>query len=297
MAGEEIIAVGKVVEAVGKKVLAEDEKTKDVLLRLAEGTPEMAAAARSLAVRTAIKERIKLKLYQPFARWIGVSKEYFEDTFPLEMAVKTANIPDENFITPPPSIVVPALQGLSYSFEEPSLKELYLNLLTTASDDRRTDQAHPAFAEIIRQLTSGEAKLLNDLLRADETAIVRIKISPLGIREQPLQLTHLLPIIDYATGQPREEPQAPMWVDNWQRLGLVSVSYYEGLLSADAYSWVEKRPEYLRLKRDLASRKIQAYSNGTQHGMMRVTDFGRHFLNAVSELAELIVIGSSDVHR
>jgi len=34
-------------------------------------------------------ERIKLKLYEPFARMLGVSKEYFEDTFPKEMAAKT----------------------------------------------------------------------------------------------------------------------------------------------------------------------------------------------------------------
>lgn len=44
--GGEIIAIGKAVETIGKKVLAEDEKTKDILLRVAEGTPEMTAAAR-----------------------------------------------------------------------------------------------------------------------------------------------------------------------------------------------------------------------------------------------------------
>jgi hypothetical protein len=55
MTGGEIIAVGKAAEAVGKKALAEDEKTQDVLLRIAEGTPEMTAAARNMAARTALR--------------------------------------------------------------------------------------------------------------------------------------------------------------------------------------------------------------------------------------------------
>src|SRR6185437_11257996 len=123
MTGGEIVAAGKAVGAVGKKALAQDEKTKEVLLRIAEDTPEMQSAARSMAVRTAVKERVKLKLYQPFARMLGVSKVYFEDTFPQEMGVKIADIPEENLITPSASIAVPALLGLSYTFEDPTLKD------------------------------------------------------------------------------------------------------------------------------------------------------------------------------
>src|SRR5580658_8746383 len=113
MTGGEIIAIGKAAGAAGKKALTEDAKTKDTLLRVAEGTPELTAAARSMAARMAVKERVKLKLYQPFARMLGVSKAYFEDTFPQEMGAKIAQIPDENLITPPANVAVPALQGLS----------------------------------------------------------------------------------------------------------------------------------------------------------------------------------------
>jgi Abortive infection alpha len=91
------------------------------------------------------------------------------------MGAKVADIPDENLITPPASIAVPALQGLSYTFEEPNLKEMYLNLLATASDDRQADQAHPAFAEIIKQLTPNETLVLNSALRTPATTAARIK--------------------------------------------------------------------------------------------------------------------------
>ena len=201
MTGGEIFAAGKAVEAIGKKALVEDEKTRDFLLRVAEGTPEMMAAARGIAARIAVKERVKLKLYQPFARMLGVSMAYFEDTFPQEMGAKIADIPDENLVTPPASIAVPALQGLSYTFEEGSLKELYLNLLATASDNRRANQAHPAFAEIIKQLAPDEAKLLREVLPRRHLPIARIMDEigrPKGAFD--LLMSYLLPIVD-ATGR------------------------------------------------------------------------------------------------
>jgi hypothetical protein len=42
---------------------------------------------------------------------LGVSQEYFEDTFPVEMSAKVADIPDENLITPPTNRVTTALGG------------------------------------------------------------------------------------------------------------------------------------------------------------------------------------------
>jgi Abortive infection alpha len=277
MSGGEIVAVGKAVEAIGKKALAEDDKTKEMLLRVAEDTPEIKAAARSMAARTAVKERVKLLLWKPFARMVGVSQEYFEDTFPDEIAAKVADIPDENLVTPAVSVAVPALQGLSYTFDEANLKEMYLNLLATASDDRRADQAHPAFAEIIKQLTPKETVVLNSVLRTEATAIVRLKhvlSSPPG--SYRIMMTHLLRLVDATTKEPKEEPQAPTWVDNWQRLGLVSVTYLEFQTDVGAYDWVQERPEYVRLAGLIAQLTVD-------RGIMRTTDFSRQFFRAVTQ--------------
>jgi len=147
-----------------------------VLLQAAQGTPELQVAARTLAARIAVKERVKLRLYQPFARMIGVSQAYFRDVYPEEMAARIENIPDENLITPAASVAVPAMQGLSYSFGEPDLKELYLNLLTTASDNRRSEDAHPAFADVIKQLSVKEVKLLDLVLKRVDVPVCRIKV-------------------------------------------------------------------------------------------------------------------------
>ncbi|WP_394613137.1 DUF4393 domain-containing protein [Lentzea sp. JNUCC 0626] len=276
MTGAEIVAAGKAIEAVGSKALGQDEKVTEALLQAAEKTPEMAAAARSMAARVAVKERVKLKLYQPFARMLGVSKAYFEDTFPEEMAAKTADIPDENLITPPASIAVPTLQGLSYTFEEPNLKEMYLNLLTTASDDRRADTAHPAFAEIIKQLSARETKFLHDVLKSRSVVAAQVKnlVEPGGF---VVVLTHLLPWIDSDTQVATEVAQMPTWVDNWERLGLVRATYTEFRAGEGAYDWVASRPEYLRTAKQSGIIELTF-----DKGLVEATDFGKQFLRAVS---------------
>jgi hypothetical protein len=208
---------------------------------------------------------------------LGVSQAYFEDTFPHEMGAKIADIPDENLITPPASIAVPALQGLSYSFEEPDLKELYLNLLTTASDNRQARRVHPAFADIIRQLSPAEAEVLPILFASPVPVVcVMLELEPSGISTAIIQ--HLFGRYDLIVkGELEEDRQVPMWVDNWLRLGLVSV-HWEELPKNDHtynYDWVEKHPHYVRETR---SCKGRVYFN---KGQMQSTEFGYEFSRAV----------------
>jgi hypothetical protein len=281
MIGPEITAVGKAAKVVGKKAFAEDEKTKDVLLRVAENTPEMRVAARSMATRIAVKEEIKLKLIQPIARLFGVRSIYIEQIFPQDMADKLVDVPVENIITPSPSIAIPAIQGLSYSFEEPSLKNLYLNLLSTASDERRADKAHPAFAEIIKQLAPQEANVLDVVLRKHQIAVVTLTDDD-GKDNGPYEvlMRNLLPLIDEDTSEPKVTPQISIWADNWVRLGLIGIRYDEYFSDESMYHWVKTRPEYIRL----AALPNVGRVNFNK-GMLRVTDLGQQFFRAVGHFS------------
>jgi hypothetical protein len=279
MTGPEIAMAGKAIEAIGKKALDVDDKTKDHMLQAARDTPEMRAAGQALAARAAVVERIKLRIYLPIARLLGVSNAYFEDNFPEEMAAKTANIPDENFVPPPPSIAVPAMQALSYSFEEPDLKELYLNLLATATDNRRATDAHPAFAEIIKQISADEARVLDWTLR--QAKWVQPVVQVIGLYEgggQRIHYRHLIPLTD-DSGALIEEPQVPSWIDNWVRLGLIEVNYLEWLADESKYEWAKARPEYQRI---YDHDGLDMGQVDISRGLIRITPFGERFLRAVS---------------
>ena len=279
--GAEIAAAGKALEIVGKKSLDHDDKTADVLLDAAKDTAEMKAAARTMAARIAVKERVKLRLYQPFARMLGVSKVYFEDVFPEEMATKTAHIPDEHMITPLPSVAVPALQGLSYTFDESDLRELYLNLLATASDDRKSGLAHPAFAETIKQLSAAEARFLNLVIAEDNHAIVLIKNHHDEGSRYDVLMRHLLNVGSYEGDAIPSSIDVSMWVDNWIRLGLFEVTYTHFLSNSDSdedeYAWVAENEVYRTFE---ASGKVKRIS--FDKGILFRTNFGDRFHLAIT---------------
>lgn len=278
MTGGEIVPVAKVAaSAVTKAVDDKDDKT--ALQELAAESPNMKAAAESYARRVAIKQAVLLRVYQPLALFLGVSRDYFDTEFHEDMAKKLAEIPEEYLATPSPSVAIPAMQGLSYSLEEPNLKEMYLNLLATATDDRMKENAHPSFADIIKQLSPREASLLLDTLRSGLLPVVRLMRTVEEGVSGVLMVNYLLPLADTNTGEPAEEPSLPVWIDNWIRLRLIEVDYGQYLTDEDRYAWVEGRPEFVRLEQD-----DQRGKDGIDvgRGSLRATDFGARFLAAVS---------------
>jgi len=278
MTGGEIVPVAKVAaSAVTKAVDDKDDKT--ALQELAAESPNMKAAAESYARRVAIKQAVLLRVYQPLAHFLGVSRDYFDTEFHEDMAKKLAEIPEEYLATPSPSVAIPAMQGLSYSLEEPNLKEMYLNLLATATDDRMKENAHPSFADIIKQLSPREASLLLDTLRSSLLPVVRLMRTVEARVGGVLMVNYLLPLAATNTGELAEEPSLPVWIDNWIRLGLIEVDYGRYLADEDRYAWVEGRPEFVRLEQD-----DQRGKDGIDvgRGSLRATDFGTRFLAAVS---------------
>ena len=178
---------------------------------------------------------------------LGVSQEYFANDFSQDLAEKLKDVPEENLVSPRPSIAAPAVEGLTYSLDEPDLKDLYLSLLKTASDGRVSTNAHPSFVRVIREMTSEEARLLSELFKTynDVLPIVTIKLKT-GRQEGGaiIMSRHVLDI-DNENGLPMMVQHLATYVDNWTRLGLVDISYSSFLTRENAYEWVETRPEYI----------------------------------------------------
>jgi hypothetical protein len=74
-----------------------------------------------------------------------------------------ADVLPENRVEANPAIAGPAIQALSYMEPGDPLVKLYLNLLRRAIDRTRVDEAHPAFAKLIDQLSTDEALILWEL--------------------------------------------------------------------------------------------------------------------------------------
>jgi hypothetical protein len=217
-----------------------------------------------------------LRLLQPLRRFIGFRDEYFDVRFAEDMADRLSAISPEDMVEPRMSIAAQAIEGLSYSLDEPSLKDMYLNLLATASDANRQERAHPSFAEIIKQLSSEEAALLPYVFSAegDALAMARIKRNnPDGSWSPVHEFVLNLPVaVDYQSLE--------VFVDNWVRLGLVETTYQYTLHDAEEYSWVRQIVDALT-EAELQGFTVLDPSFGSDHGILRPTQFGRRFASAV----------------
>jgi hypothetical protein len=205
------------------------------------------------------------------------ARMYFSGKFQQEIAEKAEAIPPEHIVEPKASIAGPTLQGLAFTHEEPDLKEMYLNLLATSMDGRSASFAHPAFVEIIKQLDSEDARLVRDALQSAAIPIVQVH-RKMKDGSYNILVQHLLNLTDIATGLPVEDPTLPAMIDNWIRLGLVEVMYDKFLNDPTIYSWVDQRPEYIRLtEASQTDETTVMYQKGT----LNRTELGKRFAKAI----------------
>lgn len=266
----------------------EEKKVVGRLLKAAATNADVREAGREIGKATLVVAKFIKNAVLPLAAVnfaVDKARDYFNGgAFENDLAEKLVNIPADEIIAPKASIAGPALQGLAYSFEEAELREMYLRLIASAMDARDPQKAHPAFVDIIRQLSAYEARLLG-LVLPDPIGITAIEIRQYALprRSWIMLLRHLIPLKDVDTGLPVEEPTLPAIVDNWIRLGLVTANYTNSLSvsgqTRDLYEWVSDRPEYKRLQQLLID--PTKHEIGFERGFIVRTAFGERFMHAV----------------
>ncbi|MBN9340262.1 MAG: DUF4393 domain-containing protein [Comamonadaceae bacterium] len=204
------------------------------------------------------------------------ARKYFADRFDQDLQEKANNIPPEELIEPKASVAGPALQGLAFAHEEEGLKSLFLELLAGAMDRRKASVVHPAFVEIVKQLEAEEARHLQAILKTDilpiGTLVRQHKTngSQITLRRHVLQMTNgENPVIVEGLGA---------MVDNWNRLGLVTVSYTDTLTDERQYEWLSARPELSAQPPESESSEFQVQ---WVRGILYPTELGKRFARAV----------------
>lgn len=169
--------------------------------------------------------------YDKIAAYLDVAiPEYFERR-------KTK---EENIITPDASIAVPTIEAMRYTSHIPELREMFTNLLGASMDKENNDE-HPAFVEIIKQLSPDECKMLKHLMSDPQMPILkyRMKIDSGG----EVDVFPYYSNICLITGC-QMPSKFPEYLDNLHRLGLLEI-YYDRYLVEDKY-YEELRNEIKR---------------------------------------------------
>ena len=286
--------VGKAVEKAidtAVEVIRGDPEDRAALRKIGEQSGELDAAAQARARRQAVTQQVLLKVVQPLGRLAGVPKDYFNFKFAEDMADKLKDVPEDQLVEPKGSVAGPAMQGMWFCLDEPQLKEMYLNLLATASDARIRERAHPAFAQLIAELSSVEAHVLGNVLVQAQLPLVELRLKaaeipagPLGQFERGYTVlaTHML---DWRQknedGSLRQvdEPERALFIDNWIRLGLITVDYLGSLNDKSRYDWANTAPAVIKAREKYDTDSDQRID--IQHGVLHATALGKAFYRTV----------------
>jgi hypothetical protein len=87
--------------------------------------------------------------------------EKIEELIEIGVNKRLENVPEERRKTPDPEIAVPLVQALSYTAQNETLREMYLNLLANSMDVSKEKDVHPSFVEIIKQMNTLDAKVFD----------------------------------------------------------------------------------------------------------------------------------------
>lgn len=277
VSGEEVAVAATT--AVGKEILKGGSGSEAILSSLAADDSAMKRAATLHAENVLVRTALVNKLFSRIGGWFGVSREYFERDFDVDLAEKITFIPEDDVTEPKPVVAVPAIQGLGYSLDEPDLKDMYLELLASATDRRDPDLAHPSFAEIIKQLSPAEARELRGVLKFVRLPIVRVKVHRADKTSFNYVATHVLGPYPGAAAQRTSKRSHAEFVDNWIRLGLVEVDYGAYLKADRAYHWANTAPEVMDTRDQVQGADGQSVE--FDRGILEPTKFGRNFARAV----------------
>lgn len=208
--------------------------------------------------------------------------EYFQNKFKDDLHEKVKHIEPQNLTEPKNYIAEPAMMNLANVIDEPQLKEMYLNLLASSINKELENTIHPSFVEIIKQITPEEAKLLKYILHLESgLPIVAVNAKKdkdsLGSAEI---YTHLLDLYEIESSQHSyyQNSNLPKYVENWIRLGLITVSYEHYFTDENLYTNFKTRPEFIKLMENNTELLLDI-----QKGLLKQTKFGKDFIKTVTE--------------
>ncbi|QGQ97074.1 DUF4393 domain-containing protein [Paenibacillus psychroresistens] len=186
---------------------------------------------------------------------------------------KLKNVPRENIISPAPEVAVPTIEALRYLGHKEELREMFSNLLATSMNSEIAKMAHPSFVEIIKQLTSDEAKILK-LIKTNNFMPI-IDLNRLVEGSSFSIVVKNFTIIQYSIGC--EFPElGSSYIENINRLGLIQINN-TSLTDKTYYNDLENHIQIL-------SRIKQIEDDGLQYQINKFiyhrTSFGQKFYNA-----------------
>lgn len=190
------------------------------------------------------------------------------------LSEKLENVPEEEIITPDPAVAVPAVEALRYTGHHEELREMFSSLLATSMIKSSANQAHPSYVEIIKQITTEEAKILKSLNPRDLYPQISLKIHYKDRPGYNVVASHFS-LIPFQAGclNPLD---GPIYLENLHRLGVIDLNDGNHIVDLNKYNDL--------VNHDLVNAyKLKAKDSGAIisyiHGYFTLTTYGEQLYN------------------
>lgn len=255
-------------DAPGEKALAEaaKERSKDIY---DDGLkPAVKEISKSLQTVFGLVNTLLYPLEE-----LRKNAEYKHKHFMDDIRERAKAIPEGKLVPPPLNISGPAFEGLRYTMDVKELRDMYIELVSCAMNSDTADDAHPSYVEIIKQLSSDEARILKAMPQ-------------FGFYVPVLDVDIVLPggsgrIAHYSNASAvgrdarcRSPKNTPMYINNLCRLGLAETPD-QALVDDAGYDRIYASAAY----RDMTERIPKEYRIETRKKCFGLTGYGAGFRN------------------
>ena len=198
----------------------------------------------------------------------------------LTLGQRGAAIPAERRRTPNATLALKALAGVVRSAGH--LREGYLSLLTATMDRAVADDVHPAFLDLIGQLSDDEMLLLAALGGPGPYPLVSVSSRLRHGGASRVELHHFS-LLGERAGCSRPE-RTPAYLDNLSRLGLVEIRPTRVTDDVRMFHELESHPQVASVRTRIESQPevrigplSEAIVADVQYKSLFVTPFGQQF--------------------
>ena len=199
--------------------------------------------------------------------------EQIENFVNEKVSDKLKNTPSERITTPPPEVVGPALESLKFTGHKEDLRNLFANLIANSMDSATLRNAHPGFVEIIKNISSEEAKILKLFTTKQTMPLIDVRDEfkdgkgGTDVLKNFSQIGALSGCVDIGL--------VPSLLDNLCRLGLLEIPSGMYLVKEELYKPLEESLEVQTLK--TAIEENENNKIGFTRKYITLTTYGKQF--------------------
>lgn len=184
-------------------------------------------------------------------------------------------IPEDKLIEPNLSVVGPALDASKYYIEDSELRRMFAKLIASSMNSDTTSTAHPAFVEIIKQLTPLDASNLSFISSSLNTSLPIAEYQLVKANGNQVTIQTNVFLSNKSNLNIYEQAAS---ITNLYRLGLINVEYDRWISDLNLYSIFKTHNLFLDYSRKVASGTIVGFEKvDIQKGTISSTPFGKNF--------------------